>query len=261
VTAYLAAAAICAVSMVLGAAIACRPGRWSWTAPPAGLAAAMVLALAAVRLPGHGSTAALAVAGAVVVAVVRLGRDRAALRDVAARDVLVPVALAAAVLAFCSLPFLASHRVGVLGASMLDDLTFHMGQADAMRRIGAAAHVTAPGYPSGPHALVAALSAGTSIGIEPAFTGLLLAVPVLTALTALAVLGRAPPVLGAAGAAAVGITYLASAYLAQGAFKEPLLALFFLGFLVVLREAQASGLRRPHVAVAVLVVAGAGACA
>ena len=258
-TAHLAAIMICVVSVVLGAAITCRPGQWSWTAPPAGLATAIVLALATVRLPGHGTTAALAIAAALALALIHLWRDRRVPHGFGLRDVLVPVALATAVLAFCSLPFLANQRVGELGASMLDDLTFHMGQADAMRRVGAAADVTSPGYPTGPHALVAALSAGTGVEVSPAFTGLLLAVPVLTALTALAVLGRAPPLLGAAGAAAVGVTYLAAAYLAQGAFKEPLLALFFLGFVLVLREAQASGPRPSHVAACVLVVAGATA--
>ena len=50
-----------------GAAIACRRGRWSLSAPPACVAAAMVLALVTVRLPGHGTTGALAVAASVAV--------------------------------------------------------------------------------------------------------------------------------------------------------------------------------------------------
>ena len=72
VTAYLSALAVCAASVAVGAALCCRERDWSWTAPAVGLATIVLLALVAVRLPGHGTTAALAIllasAASVVVA-------------------------------------------------------------------------------------------------------------------------------------------------------------------------------------------------
>ena len=73
----------------------------------------MLIALVAVRLPGHGATAAAAVALALVLSAAVLVRDRVNLRPLLAG---VPVAVA--VLAFCALPFLANGRVGELGASV-----------------------------------------------------------------------------------------------------------------------------------------------
>jgi hypothetical protein len=146
VTAYLSALAVCAASIAAGAALCCRPREWSWTAPPAGLAALMLLALVTVRLPGHGTTAAIAVGLATVAAVVVIVRRRVALVPLAAG---LPVG--AAVLAVCSLPFIANDRIGELGAWINNDLAFHMGQADALAAVGSAAHITSPGYPNGPH--------------------------------------------------------------------------------------------------------------
>ncbi len=233
-TAYLSALAVCAAALVMGAALCCRPGSWSWSAPAAGLAAVVLLALVAIRLPGHGATAAvtlaLATAGAAVV-VARRGVDRRPLLDA------LPTAVA--VLAICSLPFLANDRVGELGAYVLDDLAGHMAQADAMRTLGGGAHLTSAGYPTGPHAVVAALEAGLGVGAGPGFTGLLLAAPVLTALTALGLLGGTRWYLRVPAAALTGVAYLAVSYLAEGAFKEPLLALLFLGFVLALSERRA----------------------
>ena len=84
VTAYLSALAVCAASIAAGAALCCRPREWSWTAPPVGLAALMLLALVTVRLPGHGTTAAIAVGLATIAAVVVLVRRRVALVPLAA---------------------------------------------------------------------------------------------------------------------------------------------------------------------------------
>ena len=78
-TAYLSALAVCAASIAAGAALCCRAREWSWTAPPVGLAALMLLALVTVRLPGHGTTAAIAVALATIAAVAVVVRRRVAL--------------------------------------------------------------------------------------------------------------------------------------------------------------------------------------
>jgi hypothetical protein len=231
VTAYLSALAVCAVSLTVGAALCCRERAWSWTAPAVGLAAVVLLALATVRLPGHGSTAAAAVALATAVSFVVAARRRVALRPL-----LEGLPVAAAVLLLCSLTFIANDRIGELGAYTLDDLSFHMAQADALRTLGSAAEITPSNYPNGPHALVAALEAGFGIGPSAPFTGLLLAVPVLTALTALAALREARWLLRLPAAALAGIPYLAASYFGEGAFKEPLLALFVLGFVLSLPD-------------------------
>lgn len=252
-TAYLSALAVCAASISVGAAICCREREWSWTAPAVGLAAVVLLGLAAVRLPGHGATAAAAIALATLVSVVLVAR-----RGVALRSLTIALPLAGAVIAFCSLPFIVNDRIGELGAWVLDDLSVHMAQADALRTLGPAAHITPTGYPNGPHALVAALGSGLGVGPSDGFTGLLLATPALIALTALAALDGSKWYLRAPAAALTGVTYLATSYFAQGAFKEPLLALFFLGFVLTLREAHASGRAGPWHGAALLLTAAAG---
>lgn len=251
-TAYLSALAVCATSMTVGAALCCRTREWSWTAPPVGLAAVILLALATVRLPGHGTTAAVAVALAAIASVVVLARRRVALRPLAAG---LPVA--AAVFAACSLPFIVNDRIGELGAWINGDLAVHMAQADALRTLGSAAHVTPSGYPNGPHAVVAALASGLGVGPSTAFAGLLLATLVLTALTGLGALDGARWYLRMPAAALTGIPYLAVSYFAQGSFKEPLLALLFLGFVLTLREAHGPDRRDARVALALLLTTAA----
>jgi hypothetical protein len=253
VAAYLSALAVCATSVAVGAAICCRARAWSWTAPPVGLAAVMLLALVAVRLPGHGATAAGAIVLASIASVAVVAR-----RGVDVRPLLEALPVAGVVLALCSLPFIANDRIGELGAYILDDLSVHMAQADALRSVGAAADITPSGYPNGPHALVAALAGGLGVGSSPAFTGLLLATPVLTAMAALGALRGARWYLRLPAAALTGIPYLAVSYFAQGAFKEPLVALFLLGFVLTLHEARGPGRPdRRHAVALVLTTAAA----
>ena len=165
------------------------------------------------------------------------------------------------VLAFASLPFIANGRIGELGASQLDDLSFHMGQADAIREMGPAANVTASGYPIGPHSLVAVVAEGTGLGTASVFTGLLLAIPILTALTALAAFGGVSARLRTVGAVLVGLPYLPAAYFAEGGFKEPLLAMCLLGFALILREARAEARLSPAQLAGLIVTTAGGAAA
>jgi hypothetical protein len=234
VSAYVCAAVVCTAASTVGLAICGRDGFWRWTAPAVGLAALTLLALLAVRLPGHGATAAVAVAVAVAAAAVVLLR-----RAVDLRPLLEAIPVAAVVIAICSLAFIANDRIGELGAWINDDLSVHMAQADALQTGGA--RVTPSGYPNGPHALAAALDAGLGVGPSAAFTALLLAVPALTALTALAALEGSAWYLRIPAAVLTGIPYLPASYFAQGAFKEPMLALFFLGFLLTLRDWRRHG--------------------
>ena len=232
-TAYLSALAICAASLLVGAALT-RPGPARAAAPAAGLAGLMLIVLAAIRLPGHGATAAAAVGLVLLICVARLWPER----DLASVVEGLPVVLG--VTALCSVPFLVTGRFGELGVSVLDDISFHLAQADAMRTLGGGAHVIAAGYPSGPHAVVATIASGTGIGVSPAFTGLLIAVPVLTALSAFAVIPGRSRLLRSLGAVVVGLAYLCAGYYVQSAFKETLMALFLLGSALVMRDAHLS---------------------
>ena len=253
---YLSAVAVSLVAIVLGAAI-CRVLRVAgWLAPVLGLSAAMVVALAAVRLPGETWAAVVALAAALVVAgavLVRSGIDRREARVAAAAGI--PVALI--LLAACSLPFVAYGEIGELGPGYSPDPFFHMGEADAMRSVGLDAGVITAGYPIGPHALVATLGLGLGVATEPLFLGLLLAIPVLAGLTALAGLGDLAPGRRVVAAVLVGLPYLPASYFVQGSFKEPIFAACFLCCALVVRDARR--LTRPDVgALAAIVLATAG---
>jgi hypothetical protein len=251
VTAYICAAAVCAAATAVGRAICGRNGPWCWAAPAVGLAALTLVALLAVRLPGHGATAAVAVAATTAAAAVALFRRRAGLRPL-----LEAIPIAALVLAICSLAFIANDRIGELGAWINADLSVHMAQAEALGSGGA--RVTSAGYPNGPHALAAALGAGLGADPPAAFTALLLATPALTALTALAALRESAWYLRAPAAALTALAYLPVSYLAQGAFKEPMVALFFLGFLLVLRDWRRPGVADVRRALALALTAAGG---
>jgi hypothetical protein len=253
---YSSAVAISLVAIVLGAAI-CRILRVAaWLAPALGLSAAMVLTLAAVRLPGKTWAAVAALAAALLVAVAVLVRDGLDGRNVReAAGVGLPVGLI--LLAACSLPFAAYGHVGVLGLGYSPDPFFHMGQADAMRSEGLDAGLITAGYPLGPHALVATLGVGLGVATEPVFIGLLLAIPVLAGLTALAGLSDLSPGRRVVAAVLVGLPYLPASYFVQGSFKEPIFAACFLCCALVVRDAP--GRTRPHGgALAAIVLATAG---
>src|SRR5207249_205622 len=104
-------------------------------------------------------------------------------------------------------------------------------------RVGQVPALIHQGYPVGPHALVAGLGEGLGIGLIDGFAGLTLAIPVLTALVAAEALHRLRRGPRIVAAALVALPYLAAAYLAQEAFKEPILALLLLGFALMLPRA------------------------
>jgi hypothetical protein len=94
------------------------------------------------------------------------------------------------------------------------------------------------GYPLGPHAIVATLSNSLGIGLVQGFTGLMIAVAALASLTALVAFREQPWPLRIPAALVVGLTYMVASYYAQGSFKETMQALFFLAFVLALREAS-----------------------
>jgi hypothetical protein len=138
-------------------------------------------------------------------------------------------------LAAASLPFIAEGHFGILGTSFNPDMSQHLLAADRLAH-GAMSQLLHQGYPLGPHAIVVALNKGLGIGLVQGFSGLTVAVAVLASLTALtAFRGQAWP-LRIPAALVVGLTYMVASYLAQGSFKETIQALFFLAFVLALRE-------------------------
>jgi hypothetical protein len=233
---YASALLVCAGSVIVGQAalVVCGWRRWSWLAPPVGLALMLAVAWATVRMPGEDTAALVAVAGLVAVSLLVVWRGRPAGIGATLREGL-PAALL--VLAAASLPFIVEGHFGVLGTSFNPDMGQQLFAADwFLRSDRPEPGLLEGGYPLGPHALAAALTVTTGGNLVSAFSGMTIAIPALAALTALTVLRELPPVRRAVGAALVGIPYLVASYLAQGLFKELMQALFVLAFALCLHE-------------------------
>jgi hypothetical protein len=239
--AVLAGLLITVASLACGQAVMLAAGRSSPSAvaPAAGMGVLLVVCGIAVKLPGHAVTAAVAAGLATAVAAGALLRERGALTPVRA-GFLVTLLGAALVTA---IPFAASGRMGILGQGLVNDdmashllftewLTTHVGQTPDLVR---------DGYPLGPHAAVAAAAKVSGASFVEGFAGLTGALAALTALTAYGALRGARSLLRAPAALLVAFAYLAAAYLAQGAFKEPMLALGLLGFSLSLAPLRPSG--------------------
>ena len=259
--AYASVAVLIAASIAVGQAILspCDRRESSWLAGPVGLAAILVVSGVAIKLPGHGTAVAIALAVTFALSLASLawrgrvaGGDAANVRSMDARTVRCKdaerspgahpaIALAAGALALllASIPFIVNGRVGILGVGLVnDDMASHLLIADWLNaRVGETPGLIEGGYPVGPHALAAGLGEGLGTGLTEAFAGITLAIPVLTALVAVGALSGLRPLPRAIAAALVALPYLAAAYLAQGAFKEPMEALFLLAFALLLSGA------------------------
>jgi hypothetical protein len=135
-----------------------------------------------------------------------------------------------------AIPFATNGRVGILGQGLVnDDWASHLLFAEwADTREGPTPDLVEDGYPLGPHAIVAAAVKVTGADFIEGFAGLTGAVAVLLALTAYGALRGVRDRWRAPAAVLGAMTYLAAAYLAQGAFKEPMLGLSLLGFTLAL---------------------------
>jgi hypothetical protein len=234
---YAAVAAVCLSSLAIGQAAVRLAGvrRWAWLAPAVGLALLCAICWGTVRLPGHGAVPAILVPALAVAAVAYLrGRVEGAGEALAAGW---PVALIALLAA--SLPFAVEGHFGILGTSFNPDMSQHLLTADRLAE-GHPSQLLNQGYPLGPHSIVVALNKGLGIGFVQGFSGLTIAVAILACLTALAAFAELPFLPRAAGALLVGLAYVVASYFAQGAFKETMQALFFLGFVLALRESNSA---------------------
>ena len=239
--AYASVAVVCVASVVVGQAILALAGRRhrNWLAGGVGLAALLVVAGIAVKLPGHGTAVAVALAATLVVSaaflLVRRPPSAATTGRAGNRRVGGLVAAGLALLG-ASLPFIAAGKIGILGVGLVnDDMANHLLVTSWLdERFSPEPVLVDQGYPLGPHALVAGLS--KTVGGNPidAFAGLTLAIPALTALVAYAALDGLGRVARPLAAAATALPYLVAAYLAQEAFKEPIMALLLLTFALLL---------------------------
>jgi hypothetical protein len=229
---YASAALICATSLLVGRALFSLAGRgsWSWLEPAVGLAAVLAVAGVLARAPGHGTSVTLGVVALLAVAALVVWRlpygAPGALRTG------LPVAIV--VLLALAIPFVVSGRWGLLGVGFNNDLGLHLAWAEWLRSgFGPAPD---PGYPIGPHGLAVATAAFPGIGLGQAFVGEIVAIGVLTGLTALGALREMRPGRRTIAAAMVALPYLAASYFAQAAFKETAEALFVLAFAIFLCE-------------------------
>ncbi len=232
---YAAVLVVCGASLAIGqAAIAlCGLRRWSWLAPAVGLALLCAVCWGTVRLPGEGTLSAIVVLvlvlGSIAFLWERMEGGGEAFRAGA------PVA-ALALLA-TALPFIAEGHFGILGTSFNPDMSQHLLATDRLAH-GDSSQLLHQGYPLGPHSVVVALDKGLGIGIVQGFGGLTIAVAVLASLVALTAFRDQPAPLRIPAALVVGLAYMVASYFAQGSFKETMQALFFLSFVLALREAS-----------------------
>jgi hypothetical protein len=141
-----------------------------------------------------------------------------------------------------AIPFAVSGRWGLLGVGFNNDLGLHLAWAEWLR--SGFGPEPDPGYPLGPHGLAVATASVPGIGLGQAFLGEIVAIGVMTGLTALGALRGMSPGRRTIAAAMVAVPYLAASYYAQGAFKETAEALLVLAFAIYLTSFDARRVSR-----------------
>jgi hypothetical protein len=230
------AALIVAASLTVGQAALTLCGRRDdrALAGPVGLAILLAVAAIVAGLEGRGLAIAIALVGVTAAGagvLVRVGLPRVARSE---RMAAIVASLLAGLVA--ALPFIAAGAVGILGVGLVnDDMASHLLLADWLEeRFRPEPVLIDQGYPLGPHALVAGLGEILGARTIDVFAGLVLALPGLTAFAVAAYLRELRTAVRIGVAVVASLPYLASAYLAQEAFKEPMLALFVLAFALLL---------------------------
>jgi hypothetical protein len=245
VIATLVSAIAVVLSAALGGQLICTlfgARRWTPAAPAVGLSVSMLIVAGAPHLPGRTTwpfviTMLLTLAG--LVKAMRQPEHRPPAGAWLAGGLTLLITL---------IPFYAQGRFGILGVSFNNDMGAHLIYAGAYG--DAALEAATPllnYYPFGPHAFVAEMAHGFGFELGGVFTGLTIAMPVLSAITVFGLIrrfGRLPAVPAVLAAAVATMSYLPAAYLGQGAFKElmlPLLLFGTVGLLGSLRRDEVAG--------------------
>jgi len=211
----------------------------TWLAGAVGFAALMIVAPLAIRLPGRAVTAAVLIGVGLVAGLIATRHTMRPWRN----GHLVGFVVIAMTLLAAALPFALSGHSGVLGEGIYtNDQAAQLYWTDWLQNgFGPEPSAVAFGYPVGPQSLVGAVAEATGASLVDAFNGLLLAIPALTGLAALAALERLRPVAQVVVAGLVALPFLGASFLAQSAFKETAMALLVVAFAVTLGLASGRG--------------------
>ena len=214
---------------------------------PIGLSVLILICTVGIRLPGHGDTSLVATAIVVLASFAYLFARREAILGPAV-GLALPVAVIAGLLA--SLPFIASGHIGIPGVGLNNDMAMHLVDSDyLLDPTGPQPQSIVNGYPLGPHSLVATVV--HLLGTEPlqGWLGLLVAAPILTAITSLGLLRGLPGWRHILGATLVAFAYLTASVLGIAGFKELIAGMFLIAFAIGLREIE----REPDGRIAILI--------
>ncbi len=240
VATYVIALSIVLASLLVGRAVMLLLGRReaSFLEGAVGIATLVLVCTIAIRLPAE-ETASLLASGALVAGslVFLLIRREPLLGQ--AFGLALPVALIALFLA--SVPFIASGQIGIPGIGLNNDMAMHLVDTEYLidqSRPEPAAILN--GYPLGPHSLLATLVTLFDTEVLPGWLGLLIAAPVLIAITSLAVLRELPAGPRILAAALVSVAYLSASVLGIAGFKELIAGMFLVAFAAGLREIERS---------------------
>jgi hypothetical protein len=260
---YASGAAILVASLVLGRALLHIVGLsvHTWLGGAVGFAALTIACPLLIRLPGRGTTVSVLLALITVAAMLYLWREDRGGRLLARRSAgggtdrdsggprppgeghpqsgwALGVLVTLIVVVAASLPFAFNERNGVLGEGVYtNDQAAQLFWTDWLQHgVGPEPNAVHFGYPTGPQSVAATAAEATNSSLLDSFNGLLIVIPVLTALTALGVMGGLSPSRRVIAASLVAMPYLAASFLAQSAFKETAMALLVLAFAVTLRD-------------------------
>jgi hypothetical protein len=258
---YASAVGILVASLVLGRALLHLLGLsvHTWLSGVAGFAALTIACPLLIRLPGRGITVSVLLGLVTIAAILFLwredrgGRLSARRAPGARRDPrtlgepgdpehhstwMLGAVVVVMVIAAASLPFAFNERSGVLGEGIYtNDQAAQLYWTDWLQHgVGPEPNAVRFGYPTGPQSVAATVAEATNTSLLESFNGLLLAIPVLTALTALGAMAALGPGTRMIAASLTALPYLAVSFLAQSAFKETAMALLVLACAVTLRD-------------------------
>src|SRR5215216_6657157 len=260
---YASAAAILIASLVLGRALLHIVGLsvHTWLGGVVGFAALTIACPLLIRLPGRGTTVSVVLALITVAAMSYLWLEDRGGRLLARRSAdgradpdrrgprppgeghpesswALGVLVVLIVVVVASLPFAFNARNGVLGEGVYtNDQAAQLYWTDWLQHgTGPEPNAVRFGYPTGPQSVAATVAEATNTSLLDSFNGLLLAIPILTGLTALGVMGALTPARRVIAASLTALPFLAASFLAQSAFKETAMALLVLAFAVTMRD-------------------------